>query len=83
MEDGAVRLEQVGNAAEARFRVAPGLHHLGLIIRLNGWEAKDTCGDRYVDIVPEDGDVHIIVRSGSDEMQIIRESEKTEDRDSA
>ncbi|WP_339236869.1 type I pullulanase [Paenibacillus sp. FSL R5-0517] len=83
MEDGAVRLEQVGNAAEARFRVAPGLHHLGLIIRLNEWEAKDTCGDRYVDIVPEDGDVHIIVRSGSDEMQIIRESEKTEDRDSA
>ncbi|WP_440111802.1 type I pullulanase [Paenibacillus sp. QZ-Y1] len=83
MEDGAVPLEQVGEAAEARFRVAPGLHHLGLIIRLNEWEAKDTCGDRYVDIGPEDGDVQIIVRSGSDQMQVIRDSDEQDDRNSA
>ncbi|WDQ32504.1 type I pullulanase [Paenibacillus marchantiae] len=83
MEDGAVSFERVGNAAEARFRVAAGLHHLGLIIRLNEWEAKDTCGDRYVDIGPEDGDVHIIVQSGSDQMQVIRESDVEDDRNSA
>ncbi|WP_128103217.1 type I pullulanase [Paenibacillus sp. DCT19] len=82
MKDGAVPLERVGNAAEARFRVAAGLHHLGLIIRLNEWEAKDTCGDRYVDIVPEDGDVQIIVRSGSDQMQVIRATAE-EKQDSA
>ncbi|WP_413373072.1 type I pullulanase [Paenibacillus taichungensis] len=83
MEDGAIPLERVGNAAEARFRVAPGLHHLGLIIRLNEWEAKDTCGDRYVDIGPEDGDVQIHVHSGSDQMQVIRESDEEDDRHSA
>lgn len=83
MEDGAVPFERVGNTAEARFRVAPGLHHLGLIIRLNEWEAKDTCGDRYVDIGPEDGDVQIIVHSGSDQMQVIRESDAEDDRNSA
>ncbi|MCG7376310.1 type I pullulanase [Paenibacillus sp. ACRSA] len=82
MQDGAVPLERVGNVAEARFRVAAGLHHLGLIIRLNEWEAKDTCGDRYVDIVPEDGDVQIIVRSGSDQMQVIRANAE-EEQDSA
>ncbi|WP_434756456.1 type I pullulanase [Paenibacillus amylolyticus] len=83
MEDGAVRLERVGNFAEARFRVAPGLHHLGFIIRLHEWEAKDTCGDRYVDIIPEDSDVQIIVQSGSDTMQIVRENRETDDLNSA
>jgi pullulanase len=83
MEDGAVRLERVGNIAEARFRVAPGLHHLGFIIRLHEWEAKDTCGDRYVDITPEDSDVQIIVQSGSDNMQIIRENREMDDLNSA
>ncbi|WP_342552419.1 type I pullulanase [Paenibacillus sp. FSL R7-0652] len=84
MEDGAVRLERAGSAAEARFRVAPGLHHLGFIIRLNEWEAKDTCGDRYVDIAPEDEDVQIIVKSGSEEMQIVRENDReADDRNSA
>ncbi|QOS80680.1 type I pullulanase [Paenibacillus sp. JNUCC31] len=83
MEDGAFPLERVGHGAEARFRVAPGLQHLGFIIRLNEWEAKDTCGDRYVDIVPEDGDVQIVVHSGSDQMQVIRESGEEEDRNSA
>jgi len=83
MADGAVPLEQVGHAAEARIRVAPGLHHLGLIIRLNEWQAKDTCGDRYVDIGPEDGDVQIVVQSGTDQMQVIRESDEEDNRTSA
>ncbi|MCM3133554.1 type I pullulanase [Paenibacillus polysaccharolyticus] len=83
MEDGAIRLERAGNVAQARFRVAPGLHHLGFIIRRNEWEAKDTCGDRYVDILPEDGDVQIMVQSGSDEMQIVRENNETDDLNSA
>ncbi|CAI6078385.1 Glycogen debranching enzyme [Paenibacillus sp. JJ-100] len=83
MVDGAVRLERSDNVAEARFRVAPGLHHVGFIIRLNEWEAKDTCGDRYVDILPEDGDVQIIVRSGADEMQVVRVNAKVDDLNSA
>ncbi|MBU5355555.1 type I pullulanase [Paenibacillus barcinonensis] len=83
MQDGAFRLERAGSGAEARFRVAPGLHHLGFIIRLNEWEAKDTCGDRYVDIAPEDGDVQINVQSGSDEMHIMRESRDNDDLNSA
>ncbi|WP_429349972.1 type I pullulanase [Paenibacillus sp. 4624] len=83
MEDGAIRLERAGHVAEARFRVAPGLHHVGFVIRLNEWEAKDTCGDRYVDIIPEDGDVQIMVQSGSDEMQIVRENPEKDGLNSA
>ncbi|WP_339274194.1 type I pullulanase [Paenibacillus sp. FSL W8-0426] len=83
MQDGAVRLERNGDAAEARFRVASGLQHLGLIIRLNEWEAKDTCGDRYVDITPEDENVLIVVQSGSDHMQVIRDAGRMNDLSSA